>query len=121
MLESLTLPGTLALLERLAADFAGNAVHFLETGGFAAQSADVEQLGAADAVAANLLNLVDDFGIEGEDTLHTLAKAHLADGEGALRSSVNGDYETFKGLEAFFIAFFDLDLDANLVARDERG
>ncbi len=38
-----------------------DAVHFLQTGGLAAQSANVEQLRAAHLVAANLLNLVDNL------------------------------------------------------------
>src|SRR5260370_29961863 len=97
------------------------ALHFLETGGLAAQSADVEELGAAHLVAADLFDLVDDLGIEGEDALDALAEAHLAHGEGALRSLVDGDYEAFKRLQAFFVAFLDFDLDANLVAGDKVG
>jgi hypothetical protein len=45
----------------LGADFAGYAVYFLQAGGFAAQRAEVEELGAADAVAANRLDLVNDL------------------------------------------------------------
>src|SRR5271157_5262682 len=64
--------------------FGDHAVHFLQTGGLAAQSANVEQLGAAHFVAANLLDLVDDLRVERENTLHALPKAHLANGKGAL-------------------------------------
>ena len=80
----------------LGADLAGDAVHFLETGSLAAQSAKVEQLGATHLVAANLLDSVDDLGIKREDALHALAKAHLAHGEGALRAAVDGDNQAFK-------------------------
>src|SRR6516162_9871759 len=78
----------------------GFALDFLEAGGLAAQSADVEQLGTADLVAANLLDLVDNLGVEGEDTLDALAKAHLAHRKGALRPAVDGDDQAFKRLQA---------------------
>src|ERR1700723_58571 len=103
----------------LGANFSCHAVHFLQPGGLAAQSADVKQLGAANLVAADLLDLVNHLGIEREDALHALAKAHFAHGKRALRPAVNGDDQTLKGLKPFLIAFLDLDLDANLVARDE--
>src|ERR1017187_683040 len=105
----------------LGADLAGDAVHFPQTGGLAAQSAKVEELGAAHLVAANLLDLVDDLGVEGKDALDALAKAQLADGKRALRTAVDGDDQAFEGLQAFLIAFLDPALDANLVAGDEFG
>jgi hypothetical protein len=105
----------------LAANLTGYAIDFLQTGSLATQFANEEQLRAANLVAADLLNAVDDFGIEREDTLHALAKAHLAHREGALGAFVNGDDKAFKGLQALFIAFLDLDLDPNLVTGHERG
>jgi|HubBroStandDraft_1064217.scaffolds.fasta_scaffold343109_2 hypothetical protein len=39
------------------------ALDFFETGGLAAQSTQVEELGAANACRTNLLNLVDDLGV----------------------------------------------------------
>ena len=65
-------------------DLGGDAIHFLQAGSLAAQSADVEELGAAHLVAADLLDLVDHLGVEGEDALDALAEAHLAHGKGAL-------------------------------------
>jgi hypothetical protein len=97
------------------------ALHFLQTGSLAAQSADVEQLRTADLIAADLLDLVDDLRIEGEDTLYALSKAHFADGKGALGPLVDGNYEAFKRLQTFLIAFFNLHLHANLVAGHEIG
>ncbi len=94
---------------------------FFEACSFAAQAAQVEELGATDLVAADLFDLVDDLGVEGEDALDALAEAHLADGEGALCAAAAGDDHAFKSLEALFLAFLDLDLNANGVARRERG
>src|SRR5579862_2641284 len=95
------------------------ALDFLEAGGFAAESAEVEELGAAHLGGADFLDLVDDLGVEGEDALDTLAEAHLADSEAALRTVFAGDHDAFKCLEALFIAFFNLDLHAHCVAGDE--
>src|ERR1700744_5711255 len=105
-------------LGSLRGDFA---LDFLEAGSLAAESADVIELGAAHFVAANLLDAVNDPGVEGEDALDALSEAHLADGECALGAIVDGDDEAFKSLQTFLVAFFNLDLDANLVSGDELG
>src|SRR5579863_8533554 len=80
-----------ALTGKSGANLAGLAVDFLETGGLAAQSADIEKLRAPHFVAADLLDLVDDLGVEGKDALDALTEAHLAHGEGALGAVVDGD------------------------------
>src|SRR5271169_5709840 len=95
------------------------ALDFFEAGGFAAESAEVEELGAADLGRADFLDLVDDLGVEGKDALDALAEAHFADGEAALRAVFAGNHDAFKCLEALFIAFLDLDLHAHSVAGDE--
>jgi hypothetical protein len=92
---------------------------FLETSSLAAEIAKVEELGAANLVGAELLYLVDDLGVVGEDALDALAEAHFADGEGALGALLGGDDHAFEGLEAFFVAFLDLNLYANEVAGGE--
>src|SRR6202021_3301455 len=107
--------------ERLGSLGGSLALNFLEAGSFSTESADVKELGAANLVAANLFNPVNDPGVEGEDAFYALSEAHLADGESALRAVVDGDDEAFKGLEAFLVAFLNLDLDANLVAGNELG
>jgi hypothetical protein len=104
--------------ERLLRDLA---IDFAQTGCLAAQIAQVEQLGAANLVGANFLDLVHDAGVEWEDALDALAKAHLADGEGSVRSLAAGDHHTLKSLQALFIAFLDFDLDADGVAGSEGG
>jgi len=105
----------------LCADLARYAIYFLEAGSLATKPADVEQLGATNLVAANLFDLVDNLRVEREDTFHALAEAHLANGKGALRAAIDGDYQAFKGLQAFLVAFLDLYLDANLVSRRNLG
>src|SRR5579875_973809 len=59
-------------------------LHFAETGSLAAEAAEIEELGAAHLVGANLLDLVDNLGVVREDALDALAEAHLANGKGAL-------------------------------------
>src|ERR1035441_9634850 len=94
---------------------------FLQTGSLAAQTAQVEQLGAPDLVGAEFLDPVDDLGVVGEDALDALAEAHLADGEGGLWAAVGCDDHAFKGLEALFLALANLDLNADGVAGAQRG
>ena len=90
-------------------------------GGLLKRDAFGERAYARTLPVSDLFDLVDDLGVEGENALHPLPKAHLAHGKGTLGSFVDGDDEAFEGLEALFIAFLDLDLDANLVAGDKRG
>src|SRR5580658_2248189 len=116
--EGLVWKGVLA--GRLRANLAGLAVDFFQAGCLAAQSADIEQLGAPHLVAADLLNLVDNLGVEREDALDARAEAHFADGKRALGAVVDGDHQALEGLKALFVAFLDLYLDTNLVAGHKR-
>src|ERR1035441_5437629 len=97
----------------------GGAGDFVETGSLAAQTTEVEELGAPNLVGAELLNLVDDLGVVGEDALYTLAEAHLAHREGGLGAAVGCDDHAFKGLEALFLALANLDLNADGVRSEE--
>src|SRR5690348_9083959 len=92
-------------------------VDLAQTRGFALQLPQVEQLGAADLVRTDYLNLVQNLGVEREDTFHALAKADLAHGKAALRPFALGDDRAFKRLHALFVAFLDLYLYADGVAR----
>jgi len=66
--------------------------------------------------------VIDDFGMQREDTLNTLSEADLANcNGGAYTRIVAGNYRTFKDLEAFFIAFLDLDVNLNRVTGPKRG
>src|SRR5579875_1100362 len=97
------------------------ALHFLEAGCLAAESAQVEQLGAAHLGRANLDHTVDDLRVEGENALHPLAEADLANGEASLRAILAGNHNALKRLKALFFAFLDLDLHAHRVARRKGG
>src|SRR5215471_14250061 len=57
-----------------------SAFHFPQASSFAFEIAQIEELGAANAIRAQDLNLVDDFGVQREDALHSLAKADFTDG-----------------------------------------
>ena len=95
--------------------------YFLEAGSLAAEVAEVEELGAADLVGADLFDLVYDLGVVGEDALDALAEAHFADGEGTLGALFAGNDHAFERLEALFVALFDLNLHADGVAGGEVG
>ena len=96
-------------------------LHFAQSCGFALEFAQVEQLGAADLVGPQHFNFVDDFGIQRENALHTLAEADFADREAALRAVAAGNDCAFKCLNALFVAFFDPYLDADGVSRLHAG
>src|SRR5271166_2553147 len=97
------------------------ALDFLEARSLAAQSAQIEKLGAANLGRPHLLHLIDNPGVKGEDALDPMAKAHLADRKAALRPVPAGNDNAFESLEAFFIAFLNLDLDTNRIARRKWG
>src|SRR5262249_44366885 len=95
--------------------------NFAEPCGFALELAEIKQLGAAHLVGANDLDFVEHLGIKREDALYALAKADLADGEAALRAPALGDHGPFKGLYALLVAFLDLHLDSDSIARVDVG
>ncbi len=87
----------------------------------AAQTTEVEELGAANLVGAELLDLVHHLRVQREDTLHALTEAHLADGEGSLRAMLLGNHNALKGLQTLLLPFLDLYLHAYRVAGDKIG
>src|SRR5580698_7434415 len=91
-------------------------LNFLQSRSLALELAQVIQLGAADFGGPHHINLVNDLGIDGEDTLHTLSKADLADGKARLRASLPGNDHAFKRLQALFFAFSDLDQHLDRIA-----
>ena len=80
------------------------AIHFTQPGSLAFEATEIEQLGAAHLVGAYYLNFIQDRGVEGEDTLDTLAKADLAHRETPLGPVAFRDKRAFKGLNAFLVA-----------------
>src|SRR6185437_284862 len=87
-----------------------------QSGSLTFELAQIEQLGAAHASRADMLNFVDDFGIQREDTLDALSEADFANGDARLRAALMGDHHTLEGLNAFFVAFLNLHLHTDGVA-----
>ena len=93
-----------------------------EAGGFALQLAQVVKLGAAHFAGADHIDVVDDRSVDGEDALDAGAEADLADGDGFAHADILArDDGAFKRLQAFLVAFFDADVDANGIAGAELG
>src|SRR6185437_4628253 len=104
---------------RLRLRYLRSPFNLAQTGSLATQTAEVEELGAANLVGADLLDLVDDLGVVGEDALDALAEAHLANGEGALGALAAGDNHALERLQTLLVAFLDSYLHANLIAGAE--
>src|SRR4051794_26722902 len=93
-----------------------------ETGGLAAESTQVIQFRAPHAPGAHHVDMIDHPRMDWEDALHTLAEADLANGDALAHAGIiAGDDGAFKRLEALFIAFLDLYVDTDRVARAKLG
>src|SRR5271156_7118122 len=108
-----------SLLARL---LRGGAVRaFGDAGRLAAAVAEVIELGAPDFAAPDYLNRVDHRRIDREDALDALAVGDLAHREVLVEAmAATGDADAFVGLNASPLAFRDLDVDDDGVARLER-
>src|SRR5438067_12251680 len=82
---------------RLIGLAASSAFDFAQTSRFSLESAQIKQLRATHAAAADMLNLVDDLRVQGKNTFNTLTKADLADGKAGLRTALFGNHHTLKG------------------------
>src|SRR5580700_7062023 len=66
--------------------------------------------------------MVDNPGMDGENTLHALAEADLAHRDALAHPDIVArNYGAFEGLQAFLVAFLNLHVHANGVARPELG
>ena len=84
---------------------------------------DIVDLRATSFGALHEVDLLDWGRVEREDDFYADAKRNFADGN-SWRSALTalfGDNHTFKDLEAFFGAFFDLAGDAHDIAGSNRG
>src|SRR5580700_1452189 len=100
----------------------GRLFAFTETRCFTLELAQIVKFGAAHAAGAHHVDMVDDRGMQRENALHPLAEADLSHGNGSAEPLIiAGNYGSFKGLQTFFVAFFDLYVDADGVARAEFG
>ena len=86
------------------------------------RSAQIIQLGAADPAGAHHVDVIHHRSVQREDALHALAEADLAHGDGLAHAGVVlGDDGAFERLQAFLVAFLDLDVHADGVAGPELG
>ena len=109
------------LLRRLARGLGGGQFHLLgDARRLAAAIAQIIELGAAHLAAADHLDRVDVRRIDREDALDALAVGNLADGEALVEAAAGPrDADAFIGLHAGALAFLDLDVDDDRVARLE--
>ncbi len=95
---------------------------FFDAGCFAAELADVIQLRAPDAAFADDFDLVDHLRMEREDAFDTVSERHLADGEcGAGAAMFLRNANALEDLDAFLVAFLDLYVHFDGIARFEFG
>ncbi len=93
---------------------------FFEAGGFAFEGTEVIEFRAADAARANDIDVIDGAAMKWEDALDALAEANFSNGDGVAEAGVIACNEgAFENLDAFLIAFLDLDVDLQSIARTE--
>jgi len=92
-----------------------------EAGGFTLQLTEIVEFGAPDAARAHDIDMIDDGGMQRENALYTLPKADFANGDGFAQAGVlAGDHGSFESLQAFFVAFLNLDVDTDGIAGTKR-
>src|SRR6185312_3230802 len=93
-----------------------------QTGSFALKTAEVVELGAANASGTDHIDMIDYARVDGEDALHALAEADFADGDGFAHTGIiAGNERALERLQPLLVAFLDFDVDAEGVAGPERG
>src|SRR5580692_1234857 len=95
------------------------AVNVLKASSLATQRAEVVQLGAPNLGGTQQLHLVDHARALRENTLDALTEADLAHRKAGLRTSRTRDHNPFKSLSTFLVAFLNLDVYADGVARNK--
>ena len=92
----------------------------LDASGFTAQVAEVIQFGATHTTHDRDFDLGDFGRVDGERTFDAATIGNLANGErfaNATTATANDD--TFENLDAFFVAFLNIDVHANGIAGTE--
>ena len=93
------------------------AIDVFQSGGFATQTAQIIKFRTPHFRRPDQINFIHHSRTLGEYALHALTKADLAHREAGLWPTTARDDDAFKRLQAVFVAFFDLYLYANRVAR----
>src|SRR5208282_3972348 len=94
---------------------------FFQSCGLALEPAQVVKLGAADFSGAYDVNLVDNLGVDGENTFHTLAETDFADRKTWLGASRPGNDDAFERLQTLLFALSDLDQYLDRIAGTKLG
>src|SRR5258706_2641380 len=88
--------------------------------GFSSEVAEVIELCAADPAMTFYLDTIDRRRIQREHALHADTARDLAHGEHLARATpLAGDHDALEDLDALFVAFLDLHMDLDRVARVE--
>jgi hypothetical protein len=93
-----------------------------QAGGFALQLTKIVEFGAPNAACANYIDMIDDGRVQRKNALYTLPEADLANGDGFAQAGIlAGNHGSFESLQAFFVAFLNLDVDTDGIAGSKRG
>jgi hypothetical protein len=96
------------------------AAAFLDTGRFTGTSALIENAGATDFPAFVYLNFVQGGHVDGEDPLYSHVTGNFPNGEGLGGSTAPAlQHYAPEELDPFFVAFFNLVVNGDGVARFE--
>jgi len=99
-----------------------SSLDFLNPSRLATQLTDVVELGAADASGADNLDLIDDLRVKRKNSLDTMPEGNLAHREGRPSTTMfHCNTNAFEHLDALFVAFLDLDVNFDGIARLEAG
>src|SRR5689334_1301406 len=87
--------------------------------GFAAQSAQIVELGAANAASFHEIDMIDDGRVQRKDSFHADAETGFANGDRLTRAAVLArNHDAFESLQSFLgLGFLDPDVNADRVAR----
>src|SRR5207237_3172007 len=95
---------------------------FFDARGFAAEIPEIVELCATDPAMAFDLDLIDRRRVKGEHSFDPDSAGDLANGEHLARTAAFArDDQSLEDLDALFVAFLDLDVDLDRVARREVG
>ncbi len=95
---------------------------FLEAGGLASELAQIVQLRAAYLPGAHHIDMIDNRRMHGENALHAVAEAHLANRDGLAHSGIlAGNHRALERLQTLLVAFSDSYVNANGVAGPKLG
>jgi len=97
-----------------------SSLYFFDSGSFATKFTDVIELCTPDASGADNFDFVDDLRVHWKDAFNAMSERNFANSEGLSDATVfEADANAFENLNALFIAFFDLHVNFDGIARFE--